>query len=95
MGIYINPVSGTKLEWLRANAIQVPSITALADRDRLPLCHIDNGFFDALAVLFNEGEVSAFTNPSDTRPHTYWFAPRSAVVAPESGLTADERETLT
>ena len=94
MGIYINPVSGTKLEWLRANAVQVPSISAFTDRDRLALCHIDNGLFDALAVLFDEGEVAAFTEPSDTRPRTYWFAPRSAVVAPEAGVPEFDRNEL-
>lgn len=61
MGLYVEPKAGTKAEWFAAEAALVNSHLALlcaADkgREELPVAFLDNGGFQALAVLWDSKE---------------------------------------
>lgn len=72
MGLYINPVGMSKEDWLEKNA--QPGCEEFIDPStgNVSVCLVENGYFTAAAVAFNEREFNAFTRPSDQRPKL-WF----------------------
>jgi len=85
VGVYINPPSGTKEDWLDANAEPDHSMFPLwkdVPEGYLPVCLVFNAAFTAAGVAYNEGELKAFSDPTDWRPK-FWYRVRKEL------LTAD------
>lgn len=80
MGVYVNPADGSdKVEWLTENAVEEDygppeSWDARLDEGLLPVCLVDNGFFTAAAVIFDEREFIEATRP-DARPRIWYLVP--------------------
>jgi len=77
MGMYINPETGTKDEWLENHGALVTeeafkSIQYDTLNNCLPVCLVDNGFFTAAGIAFNESERDIFAN-DDGRPKRYYL----------------------
>ncbi len=70
MGYYIETdKSINKAAWLLKNANasywgDPPKVPA----GKVPICVVDNGFFEAAAICFNEQEYKEFNSPYDGRP---------------------------
>lgn len=79
MGLYIN--TADKPAWLRANTRQrLGAAEARAytfPKNLIPVAYVDNGAFDALAILYNKTEAKRFV---DGRPDaTLCLVERSSV----------------
>lgn len=77
MGYYIEDQKDkTKREWLEANCLEKTSYSTpfswYKDRNCLPVVLINNGFFLAAGIAFNEREFEAFTLVSDPRPKEFY-----------------------
>ena len=72
MGVYINPPVISKESWIHANGTEVLTPTIPEDQNLCLTCLIDNGPFRALAVIYNQRELEAFTQPDDHRRRN-WF----------------------
>ena len=89
MGVYINPPPGnTKLRWLTANGTLVQGDVKdlphyRPEDDKVLVCHVDNGAFEAVAVCFCEEEKQDFAM-EDGRPKV-WFYVRYDFLAPYCG----------
>ena len=78
MGLYLEP-SIDKKEWLDQNGelqtetIGVSNIDFRATpQDKVLICCVNNGFFYAAAVAYNEAEFKAFDAP-DGRPKSWYL----------------------
>jgi hypothetical protein len=74
MGLYINPETGTKEEWLASHGIlqqQVPK--QYKSEGRYVVCLVDNGLFTAAGVCYKQEELEEFTRSEDYRPKTWWL----------------------
>lgn len=78
MGYYINPSDGTgKEDWLRQHGRPLAAAPARHDDgDGLAVCLIDNGLFTAAAICYCQAELTAFADPSDRRPKTWFMVPK-------------------
>ena len=78
MGKYINQTSkgtvGSSAASKIKNLIDDGAIAITQPVHFIPnlVCVVDNGFFGAAAYAYTEGELKAFTDPSDRRPKK-WF----------------------
>ena len=78
MGLYINPMKGTKEDWLMKKGRQVcillpevalPNFKSFTEKGELPVILVNNGIFTAAGVAFNEQEYEIMTESEiDTRP---------------------------
>lgn len=78
MGLYINPMKGTKEDWLMKKGRQVcillpevalPDFKSFTEKGELPVILVNNGTFTAAGVAFNEQEYEIMTESErDTRP---------------------------
>jgi hypothetical protein len=77
MGCYINPKNMSKEDWLVEHAVSVqgPNDVELPPNHAL-ICWVHNGLFSAAAVVYDEREIDAFTQPSDHRPKQWFVADR-------------------
>jgi hypothetical protein len=91
VGDYINPSNGqTKEQWLQENAVPVFMTDArelLIDPDYAPVCLVDNVFFTAAAICYNEREYVEFSSPDDARLKTWWKAPRELLEEWSPGIS--------
>ena len=87
MGVYINPQTGSKEQWLASNGEKiigrVPTLNERAGY--LPVCLVDNGPFTAAAVICSQDELEAFNSPGDWRPRQ-WFLVESKKLLEASDL---------
>jgi len=76
MGLYINPATSSKEQWLKRYARQVDSASFVyAEKTgQVPIILIDNGMFTACAVAYKESEFKEITRLSETRPRTFFYA---------------------
>lgn len=72
MGIYINPTTETKEEWLNREAIIVEPKFPPFPGDVL-VCFIENSEFSAAGVIFTKEEFDSFNDLDDFRPR-FWFS---------------------
>ena len=99
MGLYINPPTMTKEEFLAAHAERVTEQRIqkfLFDPDKmaLPLCLVDNGNFTALAVGFDKQETLRWHDKRDFRPKKFYIICKNVLAQQElSGITKDEYES--
>lgn len=50
--------------------------TALGNANIAPICVVENGYFDAAALIFSESELRSFSDPDDLRPRTWMLMDR-------------------
>lgn len=88
MGYYVNAIGmggKGKVEFMQLGmgAIVVPKPTrfpglqfnGLNGEPSTLVCVIDNGPFEAAAVIYSESELSYFSDPSESRPMTWLAVP--------------------
>lgn len=77
MGCYINPQNETKEMFLEEHGTRISLYYFRTFKEfdglDLPVCLVHNGMFTAAAIAYNEGEISAFTDPSDVRPKKFYL----------------------
>ena len=83
MGVYINPMKGTKEDWLMKKGRQVcmiwPEVTLLdfklfTEKNELPVILVNNGTFTAAGVAFNEQEYEMMTERERNKRPKILFA---------------------
>jgi hypothetical protein len=82
MGIYINPLNNqSKLDFLNKNGRTV-SIDEIKNQFRqlitsrqIPVCWVNNGTFDAAAIIYNDLELKEFTQLHDIREKQWFIIP--------------------
>lgn len=76
MGLYINPTSMAKEQWLETNAELITQADAEAhdydDKSVAILCLVRNPMFSACALAYSRDELAAFTMPTDHRPKAFY-----------------------
>lgn len=79
MGLYVS--TGDKRAWLhREKAVAIPANKAIAydhPADSIPVAYVDNGSFDAIAILFNKTEAKRFAE--GRRDADFYLVPRKSV----------------
>jgi len=84
MGIYVNPIEGTKEDWLSIFAESLKELPSWKDIQKgfLPVCLIDNRIFTAAAVAYDEDEYTVLRNVAadDDRPRTWFMAKENDLV---------------
>lgn len=75
MGKYINKNSKGEILPIRNRAIALIADGARpCDPQIGAVCVVQNGAFDAVAWVYNQREVTDFTDPEDKRPKTWlWY----------------------
>lgn len=76
MGYYIDPPDMEKEEFLSAYGRPVKFNEAQITATELPVILVNNGFFTAAAIAFDNAELRAFTDPTDTRPKKLYMVSR-------------------
>lgn len=79
MGIYINPANETKEAFLLREAETVTTLKNYDDveKEKIQVVLVDNGFFTAAGVVYNQREIQAFTSPDDRRAKQFFLIDRS------------------
>ena len=84
MGDYINPIEGTKEEYLTENAesISLESFKSFDDfdGDNVPVVLVNNGLFTAAGIMFNQKEHNCWVEilEEDFRPRNYFLISKEA-----------------
>lgn len=89
LGIYVNPPSGTKEEWLAIHGINTGTEPCEITETHLPVCLVHNGVFTAAAVGYEPREVATMRAPVDRRAKT-WFRVSREDLRKVSGLAKVE-----
>jgi hypothetical protein len=84
MGFYIETDTTLgKADWLirhgDAQEIKQPRSLAEVPEDKALVVVVENGFFDAAAYAYDEGEFRAFTDPGDPRPQRFLLMDKDIV----------------
>lgn len=101
MGVYINPPTGSKEEWLLAcdslvmarRQDIVREYDNLRSKGLIPLVWVDNGDFSALGVMYCKGEAERMCI-EDERPKMFCATKLVDVLAPEAGLSAADKSLV-
>ena len=72
MGCYVNPKGESKEAFLKREGRPIRQDEAEITNEEYPVCLVDNGWMTAAGVADCQGELKAFTDPSDLRPKA-WF----------------------
>ncbi len=94
MGIYIEPSTTTKEEWLlkhgkRLSLFAPDAYDAVRKGKCVPVCLIDNGVFSSASVAYSKEESIVFCYP-DIRQKTWFIVPVESLLL-DSGI---KEETL-
>jgi hypothetical protein len=85
MGMYINMNSkGEQLGHDKVQSLIADGATRIARPSEFKpnlVCVVDNGYFQAAAYCYSQGEFDAFTEPSDLRPKTWLSYPHAQLTA--------------
>jgi len=76
MGCYIDPLEGTKEQFLMKHGKEVyKKDFSWGTRPEfcLPVVLVDNRQFTAAGVAYSKRELEAFTDPTDLRPKRYFY----------------------
>lgn len=57
----------------------LPSPVFTTDAQNATVCVVENGFFDAAAIAYNQREFDVFNSPSDYRPKTWLNVPKDVI----------------
>ena len=85
MGYYIECYMSTRkavqiVDDYGGRIIEKPASFHAIPDDQLLICVVENGFFDAAVVCYNEDEFEEFGYPDDTRPKTWVLLKRETVL---------------
>jgi len=99
MGYYINPVDMEKEEWLTKNALSELNkedlkIFNFNQTQTRPVCLLNNGFFTAAGIAFNERELNVFASEEDTRPKKFYEVEVKKILNNNIGLTLEDKKNL-
>ena len=74
MGFYAFGTASNKEELLNKIGMEENQPKSLADaiEGHMFVCLVDNGPFQAAAIVYNQGELEEFTRPDEKRPRK-WF----------------------
>lgn len=95
MGLYINPPTQSKEDWLAQNGSIVgeapPTLIKSFDHVRtlLPVCLVDNGAFTAAAIAYDQREFDDFRRPDDHR-RKLWFLVPVTKLCEVMGMTKEQ-----
>lgn len=89
MGYYVNPVGMTKEAWLMKKGepiIGTPSLppSELPKHKRI-LCLVNNTFFSALGIMYNDREFRDFIDPNDLRSKKWYLVNTLDLQDPSAG----------
>jgi len=98
MGLYIDPASGSKEDWLKEHGQLVKNLQvfgpdassqyeAIVGKGHLPVCLLNNRYFTAAGVAFSLQEFKAFLGGTDGRRH-FWFTAPIEELAKLPGLAS-------
>lgn len=99
MGIYVNPLKGSKEDWLNSHKVKwIPAhefCTHTPGRNGLlGVALVDNGPFTALAVADSLEEAKAFCRPEDSRPKHFFLVKLEDLLKKDAGLDSRDTERL-
>jgi hypothetical protein len=89
MGYYVNPVGMSKEQWLAKFAIDEgnnPPSSVSVFPDTLPVCLINNGFFTAAGIAYDDEELAAFADPTDPRQRRWYIVPKAELLKVEPSI---------
>jgi hypothetical protein len=72
MGYYVNPRTESKEQFLAREGRSISPKWGEQKPDETIVVLIDNGFFTAAGIAYDEKEFQAFTSPTDNRPKTFY-----------------------
>lgn len=74
MGYYINPKNESKEDFLMREGMRaLPELPE--DKSLSLVCLVNNGFFTAAGVCYNQYELDAFNSDDDKRPKKWYYVP--------------------
>jgi hypothetical protein len=83
MGYYIETIHGAlqkarqlQQEFSQITLLDSPKRTTSTD---VTVCVVQNGHFDAAAIVYDVNELKAFTDPRDYRPKTWLSVPVTVI----------------
>jgi len=80
MGLYIDPPSGTKEEWLTEHGELLSGVPNNVEyEDHMVVCLMQNPMFSAAGIVTDAREFQAFSDPRDLRPKLWYRVPREKV----------------
>ncbi len=84
MGVYINPIDGTKNEaWLKKHGAEITLKEAKAHKDftdRLLVVLIDNYLFTAAGIAFDKREQTAMLDDWEERPRKFFIVDKKELL---------------
>ena len=82
MGYYINPPNMTKEQWLAEHGyeLEVGAQQWPPPSGFTIVCLVENPFFTAAGICYNEDEFKVFNDPGDPRQRVWWHVPSEDVV---------------
>jgi hypothetical protein len=85
MGYYIEtPIATSRALQLAsmydAEVVERPESINDIPRGKTLICVVQNGMFDAAAIVYSDYELDAFSQPGDPRPRTWMLMDREDVV---------------
>jgi hypothetical protein len=85
MGSYINPRNETKEQFLVKNGSKVSASFKYEDipQDKMMVCLVNNGFFTAAGIMFDEREYDDFHVKGDTRPKDWYLVDKNLLLDEE------------
>jgi len=85
MGFYIEVEQPTKkAQQLCRIGAEVRSLPSFPPpQGKVLICVLENGFFDAAGICYDQKEFNDFNDPKDTRPKTWLHMDRAQVIALE------------
>jgi hypothetical protein len=88
MGFYINPVGQTKEQWLDRKGFRVsePLPPSQIPVNQRLICLVVNPFFSAAGLCYDDREFTAFSDPKDNRPKSWWLVKVDDLKDPGAGL---------
>lgn len=83
MGYYIETVQSARNKAAQLQA-EFPQIKRLSGPisstpTEITVCVVENGFFDAAAIAYDDRELQAFCSPTDYRPKTWLSVPTTVI----------------
>jgi len=81
MGFYICPKKCLKEEWLSDFDLldDAPKVLPLDPKFTI-VCLVDNKYFTAAGICYNQDELERFQSPTDHRPKRWFLVSKDAIV---------------
>ncbi len=80
MGCYINPETESREEFLAREGKEFPN-PVTPEPDEVLICLVNNGPLTAAALVYNDRELEAFTQPDDFRPRSWYTVKKDRLLS--------------